>query len=217
MCSCHARRSSPRCERALSHTGSKEVPMRTALRKPALLLGVAMTLAGSLLAGCGNDADSAQDGPITLTVNLFGDFGYKELYEQYRATHPNITIKENVTDYGTHHKNLQARLIAGAGTADIQAIEIGQVAGFQPQAAKFNNFLGHGVDTSTWADWKWRAASSPDGKHVFGVGTDLGGLALYYRSDYFQAAGLPTKREDVSALFSDWSSYVEVGKTFLAK
>jgi cellobiose transport system substrate-binding protein len=194
--------------------------MRTGfLSRPAVLLGISAVLTGSLLAGCGGDPDGGrqQDGPITLTVNLFGDFGYQELYERYRADHPNITIKQNVTDYNAHHNNLQARLLAGAGTADIEAIEIGQVAGFQAQYAKFNNYLEHGVDTSTWAEWKWRAAASPDGRHVFGVGTDLGGLALCYRSDYFAAAGLPTKREDVSALFSDWNSYVEVGKQFLAR
>lgn len=188
-------------------------------RRTALLFGIGALVAGAALAGCGKDTPSAQPSnqPVTLTVNLFGDFGYKELYDQYHAMHPNITIKENVTDYGTHHKNLQAHLVAGAGTADIEAIEIGQVAGFQPQADKFVNFLDHGVDTSQWTDWKWRSAASPDGKKVFGVGTDVGGLAMCYRTDLFKAAGLPTDRDQVSALFTDWNSYVQVGKQFLSK
>ena len=175
-------------------------------------------LAVALLAvtACGSEPKAADPAaPVTLTVNLFGDFGYKELYEQYRLTHPNVTIQENVTDYGTHHTNLQAHIVAGAGAADIEAIEIGQVAGFQPQASKFVNYLDKGVDTSVWTDWKWRAAASPDGTHVFGVGTDVGGLALCYRHDLFQAAGLPTERDAVSALFPSWDAYVEVGKRFL--
>ncbi len=196
--------------------------MRVALslRRPALVLGVGLSLAGLVLAGCGTSSDSKSaktSGPVTLTVNLFGNFGYQELYKQYQAAHPNVTIKENVTDYSAHHKNLQAHLLAGAGTADIEAIEIGQVPGFRPQSGKFVDYLKHGVKTSQWTESKWKPATSPDGKALFGVGTDVGGLALCYRADLMKAAGLPSERDAVSALFSDWSSYVEVGKQFTAK
>src|SRR5262245_11221740 len=154
------------------------VSMRIAfLIRRAAIVGAAAVVAGSALAGCGSGSSPSapSNGPVTLTINLFGDFGYKDLYAQYTAAHPHVPIKENVTDYGTHHQNLQAHLLAGAGTADIEAIEIGQVAGFQPQAAKFTNFLDYGVDTAEWTDQKWKAAASADGKIVFGVGTDVGG------------------------------------------
>jgi cellobiose transport system substrate-binding protein len=191
-------------------------------RRTALAFGVGAMLVGTLLTGCASKSStsaSADDDktPTTLTVNLFGDFGYQDLYARYHANHPNITIKENVTDYGTHHKNLQAHLLAGAGTGDIEAIEIGQIAGFRPQAAKFVNFLGEGVHTDQWTPSKWEPATSTDGKSMFGVGTDVGGLALCYRADLFKAAGLPSDRDAVSALFTDWTSYVDVGRQFLAK
>jgi cellobiose transport system substrate-binding protein len=170
-----------------------------------------------LLAGCGTAGTvDIETGHITLTINLFGDFGYHELYQKYEATHPNITIKENLADYGTHHENLQAHLIAGAGAADIEAIEIGQVAGFQAEANRFVNFLDYGVQTDQWTEWKWRAAASYDGELLFGLGTDVGGLALCYRNDYFAKAGLPTDPAKVAALIPDWQSYVDVGKQFLA-
>jgi cellobiose transport system substrate-binding protein len=189
--------------------------MRTLMnRTRAILLGAVATL--MVTTACGSTpTQSAPDGPVTLTINLFGDFGYKELYEQYKALRPNVTIKENVTDYGTHHNNLRSHIVAGSGAADIEAIEIGQVAGFQPQASKFINFRDHGVATSTWTDWKWKAAASPDGTHMFGVGTDVGGLALCYRRDLFEAAGLASDRDAVSAMFPTWDAYVDVGKTFL--
>src|SRR5919198_828115 len=119
-------------------TRHRESHMHVAtIRRSALLLGVSALLAGSALAGCGKTSSSGTDqGKVTLTVNLFGDFGYKDLYAQYQQSHPNITVKENVTSYGDHHKNLQAHLLAGAGAADVEAIEIGQVAGFRPQASK---------------------------------------------------------------------------------
>ncbi len=195
--------------------------MRVAMiKRPAVVFGVGMMLAGTVLAGCSDkskDAGKASNEPVTLTVNLFGDFGYKDLYAQYQTAHPNVTIKENVTDYNTHHKNLQAHLLAGAGTADIEAIEIGQVAGFRPQAAKFVNFLDKGVDKGIWSDAKLEPAMSADGKSLFGVGTDIGGLAMCYRTDLFKQAGMPTDRESVSKLIDSWDDYFNVGKQFLTK
>src|SRR5207302_1928955 len=145
--------------------------------------------------GCGKSSGSspapAGTEPVTLTVNLFGDFDYKPLYEQYKQTHPNITVKENITDYDTHHKNLKQHLTAGAGLADIEVIEIGQIAGFQGQASKFVNFLDQGVDPSTWTDQRVKDASSADGKVLFGLGTDTGGLAMCYRPSLMKKAGLP--------------------------
>ena len=128
----------------------------------AIRLLVATALLATALPACGNNSNggNSSNGPVTLTVNLFGDFGYKDLYTRYQASHSNITIKENVTDYGTHHNNLRAHLIAGSGTADIEAIEIGQVAGFRPQSTKFVNFLDHGVDKSQWTEAKWEPATS---------------------------------------------------------
>jgi cellobiose transport system substrate-binding protein len=189
-------------------------------RRTAVLLGVGALLAVPALAGCGSSSDNGSadsNKKITLTVNLFGDFGYKKLYEQYQQAHPNITIMENVTDYNTHHQNLQAHLLAGAGTADIEAIEIGQVAGYANQASKFVNFLDNGVTTDQWVDSKWQMAASPDKKTLFGLGTDMGGLALCYRSDMFAAAGLPTAPADVDKLINSWDDYVNVGKQFVAK
>lgn len=183
------------------------------------LAGTAAVAAAALLAtGCGGSSGSG-DGPnakITLTVNLFSDFGYKELYAKYHRLHPNITIKENRADLGTHHQNLHAHLIAGSGAADIEAVEIGQIAGFRNQSSKFVNFLDHGVSKSQWVPSKTAPASSPDGKSLFGLGTDMGGLALCYRTDLFKAAGLPTQRDQVSDLLADWDGYFATGKKFLA-
>jgi cellobiose transport system substrate-binding protein len=191
------------------------------MRRPALVIGAGAVLASSLLAGCSSSSSGsdgkAANGPVTLTVNLFGDFGYGDLYTKYKETHPNVTIKENVSDFGAHHKNLQAHLVAGSGAADVEAIEVGQIAGFRPQSAKFVDFLTKGVSKDTWSDATAKAATSTDGKALFGLGTDQGGLALCYRADLLKAAGMPSERDAVSGLFTDWNSYITVGQQFLAK
>ena len=180
----------------------------------------------ALLAGCGGGEDAsgseksdkaAANEPASLTINVFGDSFPKELYAEYEKDHPGITIKENRADYGTHHNNLQARLAAGSGTADIEAIEIGQIAGFIGQADKFVNFRDEKVDTSQWNDAKVQQASTPDGQSLIGLGTDIGGLAICYRADLFEQAGLPTAREEVAALWPTWEDYVATGTKFLEK
>jgi len=194
--------------------------MHIALRRTAMLAAAGLVLASPALAACSKNSTGTgtnSNAPVTLTINLFGDFGYKELYDKYHQLHPNVTIKENVTDYGTHHKNLTAHLVAGSGTADLEAIEIGQVAGFVPQASKFVNFLDYGVDRNQWTDQKAKSASSPDGKILFGVCTDIGGLALCYRPSLMKKAGLPDDPAGLAAKLGSWDDFVNTGKDFQAK
>jgi cellobiose transport system substrate-binding protein len=59
-------------------------------------------------------------------------------------------------------------------------------------------------------------ATNADGKTV-GLGTDIGPMGICYRTDLFEEAGLPTDRDEVSALWAgDWSAYIEKGKEWQA-
>ena len=176
-----------------------------------------------VLAACGNSGDGADanGGEITLDVNVFGDnFSLpdnRELYDEYERTHDGVKIVENRSDFGTHHQNLQARLTAGSGAADLELIEVGQVSGYIGQPDKFVNFIEHDVDTGQWTESTVQRASTPDGGTLIGLPTDIGGLAMCYRTDLFEQAGLPTGRDEVSALWSSWEDYVDVGDRFVAK
>jgi cellobiose transport system substrate-binding protein len=198
--------------------------MRTALprtrRTGAALAALAATTLA--LAACGDDQPSAvgPDGKITLTINVFGDNfslpNNRSLYDEYERLHSNVKIVENRSDFGTHHQNLQARLTAGSGAADLEVIEVGQVAGFIGQPDKFVNFKDQGVDTGQWTPAVVQRASTADGGTLIGLPTDVGGLAICYRTDLFAQAGLPTDRDEVSELWSTWEGYVDVGTRFLS-
>ena len=123
---------------------------------------------------------------------------------------------ENRADYGTHHNNLQAHLAAGSGTADIEVIEIGQIAGYLGQGDKFVNFNDQGVDPETMVR-RQDQAGHRDRRQPHRPGTDIGGLAICYRTDLFKAAGLPTDREAVGKLWPTWDDYVKAGSDFIAK
>ncbi|QSB15346.1 extracellular solute-binding protein [Natronosporangium hydrolyticum] len=182
---------------------------------------VAAGLAAGLLAaaaGCGS-GDDAADGDITLTVGLFGDFGFGPLYEEYERDNPGIQIEERIAEFADHHTNLTQRLATGSGAADIEAVEVGFISQFTAVPNRFHNLLDHGAGDleGRWLDWKWQQALSQDGAELIGLGTDVGGMAMCYRTDLFEEAGLPTDRDEVSALWIDsWGDYVETGKDYLA-
>ena len=73
---------------------------------------------------------------MTLRVDLFGDFGYHDLYKQFEKAHPGVTIKEDIESYADHHANLAKHLATGAGADDVVAIEVGFIAQFKAQPAE---------------------------------------------------------------------------------
>ncbi|MFF7394249.1 ABC transporter substrate-binding protein [Streptomyces scabiei] len=183
---------------------------------------VAAVGALTLVVGCSGSDDSVtgggkKDGKVTITMGLFGVMGIKEtgLLEQYEKENPGVDIKAEIAgDEQTYYTALQTRLAAGKGLKDIQGIEIGRAKEItETQAARFADFAGTS-GTDHFLPWKESQISTADGK-VLGLGTDIGPMAVCYRKDYFEKAGLPTDRDEVAALWAgDWKKYVEVGRTF---
>jgi cellobiose transport system substrate-binding protein len=161
---------------------------------------------------------SAKPEATTLRVALFGDFGYHDLYEQYKKSHPDVEIKEEVQEYGTHHTQLVQRLATGAGAADVVAIEVGFIPQFTAQPTKLVDLRRHGANglKKRWLSWKYEQAVARNGS-VVGLGTDVGSLAICYRKDLFAKAGLPTQRDAVSKLWPTWNAYLQTGKRFQAR
>lgn len=191
------------------------------LRRKAVASAAAVS-ALALVVGCGGDDDSVtgggkKDGKVTITMGLYGVMGLKEtgLLEQYEKENPNVDIKADIAgDEQTYYTALQTHLAAGNGLKDIQGIEIGRAKEItETQVDKFADFAGM-AGTDHFLPWKQAQISTADGK-VLGLGTDIGPMAVCYRKDYFEQAGLPTDREEVAKLWEgDWSKYVQAGRTF---
>jgi cellobiose transport system substrate-binding protein len=173
-------------------------------------------LALATVAAC-SGGQQTPAGKTQLSIAFWGDFGLDELEKQYEAANTNIDIVLNTGEYAAQHDALQQALLAGSGAADIAAIDEGFIVQFRSQADKFVNLLDKGADArkGDYLAWKWDQASTADGK-VIGLGTDIGGLAMCYRTDLFQAAGLPTEREAVSALWPSWDQFFAVGQQYVA-
>ncbi len=154
---------------------------------------------------------------MTLRVNVFGNFGYEALYDQFEKDNPGVKIVETAEgDLGAYNAQLTQKIAAGSGAGDLVAIEEGQVVNFLQSADKFVNFQDHGSNDQKdqWLEWKYQQATTSDGASTIGLGTDVGGLAMCYRKDLFEQAGLPTDREEVSALWPTWDDYIATGEQF---
>lgn len=196
---------------------------RSIKRSLAVMVAASATVALGACSGQTSGTGTNSDGKITLTIGLFGSFGYKEagLYDQFMAEHPNVTIEEsspqNETDYWSA---LQTRLAGNSGLADIQAMEVGRLAGVKDkQADKFvdlSTMDGWDSYSADFLDWKLDLAQTVDGRQV-AAGTDIGPVAMCYKPALFDAAGMPTDPEEVSALWAGgWDDYVAAGEDFMA-
>ncbi|GIJ21678.1 ABC transporter substrate-binding protein [Micromonospora lutea] len=186
------------------------------------LAAVALAATGVLLvaSGCGGGDEAAGDGKITLTVDVFGQFGYEQLYQQYMDANPNIKIVERGTggNLDEYSPKLTQWLAAGKGAGDVVAIEEGLMVEYKANPDNFVNLLDHGAADlkGNFLEWKWNQGLTADGQKLIGLGTDVGGMAMCYRTDLFEKAGLPTDREKVSELWPTWEDYVATGQKFKA-
>lgn len=155
--------------------------------------------------------------PVELSMWLFGDFGYDPLIEEYEAANPHVTIETQISEFAAHHDALTAALAGGSGGPDVAAIEVGFIAAMKAQSQAFANLRDLGADALApdYLDWKWDQATTLDGSSTIALPTDVGGMAICYRADLFEAAGLPTDREEVAALWRDgWDDFIAVGERY---
>ncbi|GGS48889.1 ABC transporter substrate-binding protein [Planobispora rosea] len=192
-----------------------------------------LTASAMALTACGSDEPAATNAgggssapaePVTITVHTFGggnNFGYGEAVKKWNAEHPNIQVKhENLTDRfeDVYLPQLLQKLQAGSGTGDIVGIDEGAMGLMKARPQFFTDLGQYGLD-SRKADFpaaKWENGINKDGK-LFALGTDIGGMAMCYRKDLFEKAGLPGDREEVGKLWPDWNAFMEVGKKFQEK
>ncbi len=184
----------------------------------SVLICAAVSAAATTACGSGG-ASQTTDGKTELTIATFNEFGYEELFKEYEAAHPDIKITQRKTGQGQpHHQNLFTKLGAGSGLADIEGIEEGYLSQVMAKSGQFNDLkeIGPKIEDGRWQQWKTDAVTTKDGK-LIGYGTDIGPLAMCYRKDLFEKAGLPSDPEGVKALFATWDSYFAAGDTFVAK
>ncbi|WP_341719762.1 extracellular solute-binding protein [Micromonospora sp. FIMYZ51] len=175
----------------------------------------AITAVGGL-AACGKDDDkpAAGEKPAKLVVDTFSEFGYDELVKQYeQQTGIKIELRKTA-QLGEYRPKLVRYLATGKGAADVTALEEGILNEFKANPGNWVDLAPLIPDHSKeYLPWKWELGKTPDGK-LLGLPTDVGSLAVCYRKDLFEAAGLPTERDQVAALWPDWNAYHQTGQKY---
>ena len=135
----------------------KARPARSTRQHGGLVALAGLTVTGLVLAACGSSSgtsgSTASGSPagaakITLKVQDFGLFGYKDLYAKYMADHPNITIVEqaegDLGKYNSPHPADRRRQRRGRRRRD----RGGPIVNFLQSPDKFVNFQNYGVATT---------------------------------------------------------------------
>ncbi|ONI88896.1 ABC transporter substrate-binding protein [Saccharothrix sp. ALI-22-I] len=186
-----------------------------------LRTAVPVALAAALvLAGCspgsGGDAAGTGDGK-SFEFWSFTGINQKASVDAYKAKHPDIEVK--LTEVGTSVETAQSltTALAGGKVPDLVLIQGDDLPKFVQQAQNFIDLRTLGADDikGDYLDWVM-SQSTAEGGEILGVPTDVGGMAVAYRTDLFAAAGLPTDREAVGALWPTWDAFIETGKTYKA-
>ncbi|MCI3923820.1 extracellular solute-binding protein [Paenibacillus sp. TRM 82003] len=207
--------------------GSRGRGMRRLARPIAPPLALLLALA---MAGCGSlqptinvselPANRQLDpDTVELTMWLYGSSGLESLVEQYEKEHPNVNINMIQSTYEDVHNNLQTAFASGYGAPDICLIEVSFMERFKQFPNYFQNLgeLGGQQLSSQYLDWKWKQATNRDGSFVYGLPTDIGPMAVVYNPSLYEAAGLPTEREELAKTLATWDDFLEVGKQIKEK
>lgn len=179
-----------------------------------IAVGAVATL-GLAAAGCSSSSagEGSGGGTIELTVATFNDFGYTdELLQEYMDENPGVKVVQNVAATSNDARANYFQKLGKTGLADVEAIEVDWL----PEVMQYSDLLAPVPDSlgSRWLDWKTEAATDSAG-NLIGYGTDIGPEAVCYRSDLFEAAGLPTDREEVATMLEgDWANYFSIGANY---
>lgn len=119
---------------------------------------------------------------------------------------------------GDFKQKLQTAITGGQFLPTVTGIKGEDMPYFRSVASKFVdlNSLGAGDVAAKQLAWKWKEGQDPSGKQI-GYPIDIGPTAMFYRTDLFAKAGLPTDPGAVGTAVKTWDSFFELGKELHAK
>lgn len=174
-------------------------------RVMAMALALAMT-ASAVLTGCGGSKKKAEDGEKVLTVWAW-DVALMQLQEAaevYQKDHPDVKFEFEEMGTDQIYKKLSTSLATGNGIADIIAIEGDVLVGYADKFPEGFLDVSDAVNTDEFLASKLAEVTYKDKVHAFPW--DAGPVGMFYRTDYFEQAGV--NPEDIQT----WDDLIEAGK-----
>ncbi|MEX1181203.1 MAG: extracellular solute-binding protein [Cucumibacter sp.] len=164
--------------------------------------------------GLGSSPVLAVDVTIWCWDTNFNGAAMREAAARYNVTHPDVNIIiDDSNDQNTIRIKLQTALLAGntQGLPDIVLIQDDYAQKYLLSFPGAFEPLSDSIDMTQFANYKVAAATVDD--KSYSLPFDSGVTGLFYRSDYFAAAGFSA--EDMQNL--TWDQLIEIGKTVKEK
>lgn len=129
----------------------------------------------------------------------------------FQAEYPDIEVEVVYYAPSDVYTNLPLALTAGEGAPDVSLVENSHLAQYVHMGGLLDltDRVQPYVDQVN--DYKWYDCEM-DGRY-YCLPWDSGPVVMYYRRDVFEAAGLPTDPDEVSAAIATWDDYLEVCRT----
>lgn len=163
------------------------------------------------LTGCGGGGDkNAAESDNTITVWAW-DVALKQLQasaEKFKETHPDVEFQFEEMGTEQIYTKLATTLNTGKGLADVILLEGEQVSGYASKYPDGFADLSDIVNKDDYLPVKMGEATVND--KIVGFPWDAGPVALFYRTDYFEQAGV--NPEDIKT----WDDFIEAGKKVTA-
>ncbi|MET0694040.1 MAG: ABC transporter substrate-binding protein, partial [Propionibacteriaceae bacterium] len=184
------------------------------LSRRQLLTGAAalgLTIPLGALSGCGSSVSISPD-PNELVLWYWARSVNPKLLGQAAEQIPGTSrrLRADVIG-GTFDSKLRTSLSGHAYIPDISGIN-SNCSLYFPNEELFTdlNQFGAADRKDQFYDWKWQLGTTPSGRFCFWP-MDTGPTGLYYRSDLFEKAGLPSDPEEVGAAITSWDGLIELG------
>lgn len=165
-----------------------------------------LVLSSLFLTACGNGGAGKQSGKTTLTVWAW-DVALKQLEDAgkaYQESHPDVELKFEEMGTDQIYKKLSTSLVTGNGIADIICIEGEYLVGYADKFPEGFLDLSDIVEEKDFLPSKISEVKYNDKIQAFPW--DAGPEALFYRTDYFEEAGVD------AASLKTWDDLIEAGK-----
>jgi cellobiose transport system substrate-binding protein len=181
-----------------------------------VVFAAAIALTAAACSGGGGSSQPSGDGR-SFEFWSFTGINQKVSVADYQKQRPGVRVK--LTEVGTSVETAQAltTALAGGKVPDLVLIQGDDLPKFVQQPQNFYDLRRLGADKikGDYLGWVMSQSTTKDGE-IIGIPTDVGGMAIAYRTDLFKAAGLPTRREDVSRLWPTWDAFIDTGKKYTA-
>lgn len=168
--------------------------------------GGSATSGSTASSGGGTDASGQK---VTLKLWYWNGAISDSTIEAARKKFPNVDLQAEKLPSGDDYLTKLKTTIAGGGDGpDIVAMD-SWVSSMVTYKEKFVNLYDQGAKDiqPDYLDWKWNMAASADNKYLIGLPIDVAPVVLYYRTDLFEKAGVPSTPDEIKNEVKTWDDY----------